>query len=113
MIMVINQSTEQLFSDMVRSMADSLKKSTEGVVLKTATINRITLKNLIEYIAVHESLKEVDVAESVGISSRLLTNIKNDKEHIYISIRVQTIENVIRYVYDLAEHIELQNQIEI
>lgn len=111
--MVKDANTEMLFCDMIRLMADNLKQSVEKTVLKTTTINRVTLKKLIEYIAVHESLKEIDVAENVGISGRFLSNIKNDKEPVYISIRVVTIERVVQYVYDLAEHIELQNQIEI
>lgn len=111
--MVKDPSAEVLFCDMIRLMSDSLKESADQTVLKTTTINRITLKQLIEYIAVHESLKESDVAENVGISGRFLTNIKNDKEPVYISIRVATIRNVVKYVYDLAEHIELQNQSEL
>src|SRR5699024_12059061 len=85
--MVKDPSAEVLFCDMIRLMSDDLKESADQTVLKTTTINRIILKQLIEYIAVHESLKESDVAENVGISGRFLTNIKNDKEPVYISIR--------------------------
>ena len=98
----------QKFSQLIRVMADELniyrKKNA-----KTMVINRIVLYQLIDYMAVYQNMKDSDIAEQLGISNRTLYSLKNEpgtKSQDYTSMRTATIDNVIRYTYDLAETVE-------
>lgn len=73
---------------------------------KTIVVNRLTLKYIIEFIAVYQSMREVDVSENMEISARTLSNIKKPTESVYMSMHMSKIDNVVEYVYNLAETIE-------
>lgn len=98
------RTSDMLFSELIHTLASELYTFCDTPYKKT-TVPRSQLSQLIGVLAVKQNLAIYHICDEIGISRRTVSTIQHSDEGYYYSIQKRTLEKIIDYAHQVADHI--------